>query len=89
MFFRLLHLACGLMIVLLGVKVYAIAGDLMGDTDSASSALTAVAMAQSQPQTVAPVSVPPPVQSPKAVETAAPGAGVSPKVDDLCAKGGC
>lgn len=50
MFFRILHLACGLMIVLLGVKIYAIAGDLMDDTDSASSSLTAAAMAQPQPQ---------------------------------------
>ncbi|AQS91423.1 hypothetical protein A0U94_10980 [Gluconobacter albidus] len=87
MFFRLLHLACGLMIVLLGVKVYAIAGDLMGDTDSSSSALTAVAMAQPQP--VAPVSAPTPVEPPKAADTPSSAVAASPKVDDLCAKGGC
>lgn len=87
MFFRILHLACGLMIVLLGVKIYAIAGDLMGDTEASSSALTAVAMAQPQP--VAPAPAPLQVQPPKPAETIPPAAGASPKTDDLCAKGGC
>lgn len=97
MFFRILHLACGLMIVLLGVKIYAIAGDLMGEADMPSSSLTAVAMAQPQPQSApppqasaqpdVPVQVPPPAPKP-AVPAAAPAVTV-PKTDDLCAHGGC
>lgn len=83
MFFRILHLACGLMIVLLGVKIYAIAGDLMGDTDSTSSALATAAMAQPQP--VAPQQV----QPPKPVEVTTSPTGTIAKANDLCAKGGC
>lgn len=91
MFFRILHLACGLMIVLLGVKIYAIAGDLMGDTEPASSSLTTVAMAQPQPQSQAeaPVSVAPPVQPAKAAVPSSPSSPAIPKTDDLCAHGGC
>ncbi|MFT8808266.1 MotE family protein [Gluconobacter sp.] len=91
MFFRILHLACGLMIVLLGVKIYAIAGDLMDDTDSASSSLTAVAMAQPQPQPQpdAPASVAPPVQSSRTAEPPASPPVAVPKTDDLCVHGGC
>lgn len=87
MFFRILHLACGLMIVLLGVKIYAIAGDLMGGADSPSSSLTTVAMAQPQPPPAAPIEVSPvapkPAGAPPTLATAVP------KTDDLCAHGGC
>lgn len=95
MFFRILHLACGLMIVLLGVKIYAIAGDLMGDADTPSSSLTAVAMAQPQStlpsqalaQPDVPVQVSPPAPKP-AVPVAASAVTV-PRTDDLCVHGGC
>lgn len=96
MFFRILHLACGLMIVLLGVKIYAIAGDLMGDADSPSSSLTTVAMAQPQPQPqpqpqaappAAPTEAPP--AAPKPAGAAPTLAMALPKTDDLCAHGGC
>ncbi|WP_225197492.1 MotE family protein [Gluconobacter oxydans] len=87
MFFRILHLACGLMIVLLGVKIYAIAGDLMGDADSPSSSLTTVAMAQPQPQPAAPTDASP---APSRPTGAAPTLAMAvPKTDDLCAHGGC
>ncbi|GBR71109.1 MotE family protein [Gluconobacter kanchanaburiensis] len=87
MFFRILHLACGLMIVLLGVKIYAIAGDLLDDTNSSSPALTAAAMAQSQPEASAQVS--PAVQSPKTQTVSATPSVSVPKTEDLCAQGGC
>lgn len=95
MFFRILHLACGLMIVLLGVKIYAIAGDLMGDADSPSSSLTTVALAQPQPQPqpqpqaqpAAPTEATP--TAPKPAGAAPTLATAVPKTDDLCAHGGC
>lgn len=87
MFFRILHLACGLMIVLLGIKIYAIAGNLMGDTDSSASSLTTVAMAQPQPQPDA--SAAQVAQASKPVEPAPAPTGPAPKTDDLCAHGGC
>ncbi|WP_408872706.1 MotE family protein [Gluconobacter roseus] len=93
MFFRILHLACGLMIVLLGVKIYAIAGDLMDDTDSASSSLTAAAMAQPQPQpqpqAEAPAPVAPSAQPSKAAAPPPSSPAAASKMDDLCAHGGC
>ncbi|MBS1102544.1 hypothetical protein JK202_05860 [Gluconobacter sp. Dm-62] len=89
MFFRILHLACGLMIVLLGVKIYAIAGDLMGDTDPTASSLTTVAMAQPQPQPDAAAGPVPPAQAAAPPETLPAAKVAVPKTDDLCARGGC
>ncbi|EHH68211.1 MotE family protein [Gluconobacter morbifer] len=88
MFFRLLHLACGLMIVLLGLKIYAIAGDLTSATpDDPSSSVTSAAMAQPAPSPPQPASGASPVQLP--VPTPAPAAIPIVPTASLCAANTC
>lgn len=83
MFFRLLHIACGLMIVLLGVKVYDLVGYIGAETATGSSLL---ASASAQPT---PADAPAPKGATPAKEEKKPATSPVPDTADLCKGGGC
>lgn len=88
MFFRLLHITCGLMIVLLGVKVYDLV-EYVGTEPSAGSSLVGSAVAQ---PSAAPVSAETSTQKivpPSGEKTPAAVAAPVSATADLCKAGGC
>ncbi|GBR11450.1 MotE family protein [Gluconobacter frateurii] len=89
MFFRLLHISCGLMIVLLGIKVYDLV-EYVGAEPSTGSSLVASAVAQ---PSAAPVSAETSTQkadtSPSVEKKPAAVAAPVPATADLCKAGGC
>ncbi|QEH95474.1 MotE family protein [Gluconobacter thailandicus] len=90
MFFRLLHITCGLMIVLLGVKVYDLV-EYVGAENPTGSSLVASAVAQpsAAPDVSADGSTQK-VEAPRSVEKKPVAvADPVPATADLCKAGGC
>ncbi|MBS0993390.1 hypothetical protein JK207_04625 [Gluconobacter cerinus] len=86
MLFRLLHIACGLMIILLGVKVY----DLVGYVDaSTDSSLMSSAMAQPAATQVVPKAAADEAVSKRADAGDGKAAQQKASSSDLCKAGGC